>query len=240
MYVYYYIFRQRSSLPLPVYICPYHTKINKSLVPEWPCIIEVSYIDPPTTGNPDVEKSRSHAPVTTRTCPLWTDISRRSSYFFVPVRCVPVSCFLCCCWVALQPQFRQFHRELFFVFVLVFSENSTGFDVYCITVRFVSRFLCCCWVPLQPQFRHFSVSYFPHFRCQCCVVVELHSSHSHFRVHLSSFALCSVAVLLSSLTPATVSPAISPTGWIVLWFFVFSFSCCRCPHQLQATVFRFF
>jgi len=48
MYVYYYIFRQRSSLPLPVYICPYHTKINKSLVPEWPCIIEVSYIDPPT------------------------------------------------------------------------------------------------------------------------------------------------------------------------------------------------
>ena len=25
---------------------------------------------PPTTGNPDVEKSRSHAPVTTRTCPL--------------------------------------------------------------------------------------------------------------------------------------------------------------------------
>ena len=70
MYLYYYIFRQRSSLPLPVYICPYHTKINKSLVPEWPCIIEVSYIDPPTTGNPDVEKSRSHAPVTTRTCPL--------------------------------------------------------------------------------------------------------------------------------------------------------------------------
>ena len=48
MYLYYYIFRQRSSLPLPVYICPYHTKMNKSLVPEWPCIIEVSYIYPPT------------------------------------------------------------------------------------------------------------------------------------------------------------------------------------------------
>ena len=27
---------------------------NKSLVPEWPCIIEVSYIYPPTTGDPDV------------------------------------------------------------------------------------------------------------------------------------------------------------------------------------------
>ncbi len=40
---------------------PYHTA-NKTLVPEWPCIIEVSYIYPPTTGNPDVEKSRSHAP----------------------------------------------------------------------------------------------------------------------------------------------------------------------------------
>ena len=51
MYVYYYIFRQRSSLPLPVYICPYHTKINKSLVPEWPCIIEVSYIYTPTDSS---------------------------------------------------------------------------------------------------------------------------------------------------------------------------------------------
>jgi len=36
--------------------------MDKSLVPEWPCIIEVSYIYPPTTGNPEVEKSRSHAP----------------------------------------------------------------------------------------------------------------------------------------------------------------------------------
>ena len=41
MYVYYYIFRQRSSLPLPVYICPYHTKINKSLVLEWPTFTDV-------------------------------------------------------------------------------------------------------------------------------------------------------------------------------------------------------
>jgi hypothetical protein len=31
-----------------LFICPYHTKMNKSLVPEWPCIIEVSYIYPPT------------------------------------------------------------------------------------------------------------------------------------------------------------------------------------------------
>jgi hypothetical protein len=186
---------------------------------------------PPTTGNPDVEKSRSHAPVATRTCPLWTDISRRCGVFFVPVRCVPVSCFLCCCRVPLQPQFRQFHRESLLIFVCiakirqvltslvspfalfrafcvvvefhsshsfanfsvltphfrrfrgdstdavlllsstpatvspisprivthfrVYCENSTGFDIFSITVRFVSCFLCCCWVPLQPQFRQF-------------------------------------------------------------------------------------
>ena len=41
MYLYYYIFRQRSSLPLPVYICPYHTKMNKSLVLEWPTFTDV-------------------------------------------------------------------------------------------------------------------------------------------------------------------------------------------------------
>jgi hypothetical protein len=151
--------------------------------------------------------------------------------FFIPVRCVPVSCFLCCCRVPLQPQFRQFHRELLLIFVCiakirqvltslvspfalfrafcvvvefhsshsfanfsvltphfrrfrgdstdavlllsstpatvspisprivahfrVYCENSTGFDIFNITVRFVSCFLCCCWVPLQPQFRQF-------------------------------------------------------------------------------------
>ena len=56
-----------------IFVCDtgrmFHTQ-NKPLVPEWPCIIEVSYIYPPTIGDPDVEKSRSHAPVTTRTCPL--------------------------------------------------------------------------------------------------------------------------------------------------------------------------
>jgi hypothetical protein len=40
-----------------VFVCDtgrmFHTQ-NKPLVPEWPCIIEVSYIYPPTTGNPDV------------------------------------------------------------------------------------------------------------------------------------------------------------------------------------------
>jgi hypothetical protein len=41
-YIYNYIMsRQRSSLPLPVYRCPYHTKMNKSLVLEWPTFIDV-------------------------------------------------------------------------------------------------------------------------------------------------------------------------------------------------------
>jgi hypothetical protein len=50
MYIYYYIMsHQRSSLPLPVYRCPYHTKMNKSLVLEWPTFIDVySYFLSPT------------------------------------------------------------------------------------------------------------------------------------------------------------------------------------------------
>jgi hypothetical protein len=71
--------------------------------------------------------------------------------------------------------------------------------------------LCCCWVALQPQ----SLScppIFVRFVFRCCVVVESHSSHS-FASHFAD---------------GLDSPL------------VFSFSCCRCPHQLQATVFRFF
>ena len=48
MYLYYYIFVKGRLCLYLLFICPYHTKMNKSLVPEWPCIIEVSYIYPPT------------------------------------------------------------------------------------------------------------------------------------------------------------------------------------------------
>ncbi len=166
----------------------------------------------PTTGDPDVEKSRSHAPRYDTYVPIvnkhFKTVLNFSALFFVfrfRAFCVVVV-------VPLQPQFRQFaanHSS----FSYYFSENSTGFDADCITLRFVSRFLCCCWVPLQPQFRHSSVSsFFPPFRnskffvvsavlllsctpatvtfvfsnlssfalcCQCCVVVEFHSSHSY-------------------------------------------------------------
>jgi hypothetical protein len=48
MYLYYYIVvKGRLCLYLFIHM-PYHTRMNKSLVPEWPCIIEVSYIYPPT------------------------------------------------------------------------------------------------------------------------------------------------------------------------------------------------
>ncbi|MFN9907637.1 MAG: hypothetical protein ACK56F_16185, partial [bacterium] len=74
--------------------------------PEWPCIIEVSYIYPPTTGNPDVEKSRSHAPRYDTYVPIVNRHFKTVLIFFIPVvDCVPVSCYLCCCRVSLQPQF---------------------------------------------------------------------------------------------------------------------------------------
>ncbi len=91
----------------------------------------------------------------------------------------------CCRFFAI---YSSFSNSFFFFF-----EYSTGFDV---------------------------ISFIIHFVLHCCVVVEFHSSHSfrstpHFRTVLSkiqqvltssvsSFALCCIAVLLSSSTPATV------------------------------------
>jgi hypothetical protein len=132
------------------YCIPYHTE-NKSLVLEWPCIIEVSYIYPPTTGNPDVEKSRSHAPRYDTYVPIVNSHSKTVLVFFVPVvSCVPVSCYLCCCRVPLQPQFSPFRREAphFRIFSRIFRQVLMAYG-----------------------------SSFALFRA-CCVVVEFHSSHS--------------------------------------------------------------
>jgi hypothetical protein len=73
----------------------------------------------------------------------------------------------------ITPRFRIFFRE-----------NSTGFDVFNITVRFVSCLLCCCRVPLQPQFRHFFSEFFLIF------VVFRGNSTTFVSRNLSSFALC--------------------------------------------------
>ena len=69
-------------------------------------------------------------------------------------------------------------------------ENSTGFDVFNITVRFVSCLLCCCRVPLQPQFRQF-----------CSVLLLIFVVFAKIR-QISSVVS---AVLLLSSTPATVT-----------------------------------
>jgi hypothetical protein len=121
---------------------------------------------------------------------LWTDISRRSAYFsslfvFVVFR------FRASCVVV------EFHSSHSFAnltanyssFSCVYFENSTGFDVFNITVRFVLCFLCCCWVPLQPQSRQF-------FSDLLLIFVV-------FRENSTGFVL---SVLLLSSTPATVSP----------------------------------
>jgi hypothetical protein len=117
--------------------------------------------------------------------------------FFIPVRCVPVSCFLCCCRVPLQPQFRQFHRELLLIFVCIAKIRQ-------VLTSLISPFAL---------FRAF------------CVVVEFHSSHSfaNFSVltpHFRRFRGNSTdAVLLLSSTPATVF-AIFFSGVVVFDIFV--------------------
>jgi hypothetical protein len=105
---------------------------------------------------------KSHAAtrhVTTRTCPLWTNISRRSSYF-LSLLLIAFRFRAICVVVEFHSShsFRHFAANKLLIFVF-FRENSTGFDVIRIIVRFVSCLLCCCWVSLQPQFRHFSVKF---------------------------------------------------------------------------------
>ena len=116
---------------------------------------------PPTTGNPDVEKSRSHAPVTTRTCPLWTDISRR---------CIFHPCSLC---------------SGFVLPVLLLS--STPATVSPISPRIVPHFRV--FIAKIRQVLTSLISPFALFRA-FCVVVEFHSSHSfaNFSVTCSSFS----------------------------------------------------
>jgi hypothetical protein len=114
---------QRSSLPLPMCIVtiPYFYRINH-LFQNGRALLKCQIFLPPTTGNPDVENSRSHAPRYDTYVPIVNRHIKTVLIFFVPVFCVPVSCFLCCCWVPLQPQFRQFHRELFLIFVCLFRK----------------------------------------------------------------------------------------------------------------------
>jgi hypothetical protein len=133
--------------------------MNKHLFQNGRALLKCRIFIPPTTGDPDVEKSRSHAPLYDTYVPIVNRHFKTVLTFFVPVFCVPVSGFLCCCRSYTPATVSPIRRESLLIFVLFFfSENSTGFDVICITVRFVSCLLCCCRVSLQPQFRHFSVN----------------------------------------------------------------------------------
>jgi len=129
--------------------------------------------------------------------PIWINISRRSAYFS------PLlfrSGFRACCVVVvvpLQPQFRHFAAN-WSSFSYVYCENSTGFDVFNITVRFVSCLLCCCRVTLQPQFRQFFSDLLLIF-----VVFRENSTGFEFK-NLRSLCVVST-VLLLSFTPATVT-----------------------------------
>ena len=95
------------------------------------------------------------------------------------------SCFLCCCRVPLQPQFRQFFSDLLLIFV-VFRGNSTE------AVLLLSSTPATVFANF---FQVLSSSISSFASCiQCCVVVEFHSSHSHThayansRPHIFSFA----------------------------------------------------
>ncbi len=107
---------------------------------------------PPVSGNPDVEKSRSHAPRYDTYVPIVNRHFKTVLTFFVPVFRVPVSCFLCCCRSYTPATVSPIRRESLLIFVQFFlakiRQDLTSF-----------------------------VSPFALFRA-CCVVVESHSSHS--------------------------------------------------------------
>jgi hypothetical protein len=187
--------------------------INKHLFQNGRALLKCRIFLPPTSGNPDVEKSRSHAPRYDTYVPIVNRHFKRVIIFFVPVFCVPVSCFLCCCRVPLQPQFRHFAVNCS-SFSYVYRKNSTGFDVFNITVRFVSCLLCCCRVPLQPQFRQF-----------CSDLLLIFVVFAEIR-QISSVVS---AVLLLSSTPATVTFESKNLRRLVL----FSLCCCRVSLQPQ-------
>ena len=153
--------------------------------------------------------------------PIWTNISRRSAYFsslFFVFR------FRAFCVVV---EFHSSHSFANFTancssFSCVYCENSTGFDVFNITVRLVWCFLCCCWVPLQPQFRQFFsdlLLIFVVFRGNSTEAVLLLSStpatvFAIFQVlssSISSFASYCQYCVVVEFTPTTVTPSPTPT-----------------------------
>ena len=126
--------------------------MNKHLFQNGRLLLTCIVLLTPTTGNPDVEKSRSHAPRYDTYVPIVNKHFKTVLVFFVPVVvCVPVSCHLCCCRVSLQPQFFAISPRI-----------RSSFSYFSAKIRQVLT-------SYRSSFALFSA---------CCVVVEFHSSHS--------------------------------------------------------------
>ena len=153
-------------MPLPLYSCPYHTKMNKSLVLEWPTFTDVYSFTVSYIGNPDVfDITRSPALyqfITTVSCPF-EQTFQDGPHIFRP-------CFSC---------------SGFVLSVLLLS--STPATVSPISPRIVPRFRV--FIAKIRQVLTSLISPFALFSA-FCVVVEFHSSHSfaNFSLICSSFS----------------------------------------------------
>ena len=157
----------------------------------------------PTTGDPDVLKlytQPSASPTSTRHSRACFEQTFQDGQRFSTPVCVPV---FASCVVVVAPLQPQIRRELLLIFVFIYCENSTGFAVFNITVRFVLSLLCCCRVSLQPQCSSSSVIV-RFVLCVSCVVVEFHSSHSFTispRIVVFIFSFCLLCCCRVSLQP---------------------------------------
>ncbi len=167
----------------------------------------IEFLSTPTTGNPEVwSYTRSPAPHL-RQHVIVVHVTNKHfktvSVFSASV-CVPV--FVSCVVVVapLQPQFR---RESLLLFVFIIAK------IWQVLTSLLSSFALCSSACIVVQFHsshrfHHLVSSFA-LCCASCVVVEFHSSHSFTispRIVVFVFFFVLLAVLLSSFTPATVSP----------------------------------
>ncbi len=110
--------RQMSSL---LCVTVYHTILRRNhLFQNGRALLKCRIFIPPTTGDPDVEESRSHAPRYDTYVPIVNRHFKTVLTFFVPVFCVPVSCFLCCCRSYTPATVSPIRRESLLIFVLIF------------------------------------------------------------------------------------------------------------------------
>ncbi len=132
----------------------------------WSVVYLSSYNWWPRLLQLEIPTLKSHAAtrhVTTRTCPLWTNISRRSSYFLS--------------LLLIAFRFRA-------ICVVVEFHSSHSFRHFAANKLLIFVFFREIWQVLTSY-----GSSFASFRA-CCVVVEFHSSHSFaiFQWSFSSFS----------------------------------------------------